>query len=226
MRDRGNSNNTLEIITKYPHDAVSSVGSQYAFAIEVIVVQNYDTILAQCQGRLISREMSLGAILKYRSSKLDNIGDITVRDATTNITIYDPICQSEICKLPARGEGCRHRECFDLENFLQTRPRNPPSWSSEPNAWKYPICLGDARPHRIVIDGFLNAVRDQLVLEGREQTRAIIINADGQWEPKLDPNISGVRTKSTITATATASLGSTSAVGKRAPLIIDLCDED
>ena len=50
------------------------------------------------------------------------------------------------------------------------------------------------RPHRIVIDGFLMEVGEKLVAEGKEKTRAIIVEADGTWTPKVEQEIDSART--------------------------------
>ncbi|KAK3377686.1 hypothetical protein B0H63DRAFT_222308 [Podospora didyma] len=111
------------------------------------------------------------------------------------IDLADPF-SSVIFKIPARGVSCTHMECFDLENWLNTRPCNPPSKcphgmatcscppSSEPtnpDKWRCPICFKDARPYSLRIDSFLLKVRKQLEQQNKLHTKSMRVRADGQW---------------------------------------------
>ena len=196
---QGGETNTLAIYANVGADEAATLLPQYAFAIEVIGANSHKSILEQCEKRMINSEASLNAITASLKRPLqvdgadDDDDDLIIDDARTNITIYDPICQGKICALPARGEECKHRECFDLLTFLQTRPREQPTWPSEADAWKCPICLGDVRPQRLVIDGFLKEVGEKLTSEGKEKTRVIIVEADGSWTPKIEEGLDSGR---------------------------------
>jgi hypothetical protein len=245
--------NALEIFANIAYEEALKLLPQYAFAIEVIGVNTHKTIMEQCQRRVISSEDSLRAItvgLKRSTlSTEEEDDDLIIDDARTNIMIYDPICQGKICDIPARGEDCKHRECFDLLTFLQTRPREKPSWPSEADAWKCPICLLDVRPARIVVDGFLKEVKDKLISEGKEKTRTIVVEASGSWAPKIEENggDSGRSTPEAEEASMPAMFSTnggsdtvpqvTTAIPpptaaplqvprKRQPIVIDLSDDD
>ena len=53
----------------------------------------------------------------------DGDGDLVVLESSsTAISIFDPILPSRVFDIPVRGKYCLHRECFDLDTFLQSRP--------------------------------------------------------------------------------------------------------
>ena len=195
----GGQMNTLEIFANISWDEAASCLPQFAFTVEVIGANYHKSILEQCQNRTISSEASLNVIttgLKRHAPANGNEDDddIMIDDARTNIQIYDPISQGKICALPTRGENCKHRECFDLLTFLQTRPREQPGWPTEADAWKCPICLADVRPQKMIIDGFLKEVGEHLVREGKEKTRVIVVEANGKWTPKIEEGLDSART--------------------------------
>jgi hypothetical protein len=189
-------------------EATSTLGL-YAFAVEIITATTHTAILKSCQERTVSPEDSLRAITHSLQPSSPGGDDLIVGAARTYIAVFDPISQIQICDLPARGMDCRHRECFDLLTFLQTRPREEPHWPSEPYAWRCPICLADVRPHRILIDGFLKEVREKLVSEGKEKTRSIMVEADGRWKPMMEALVRPVRSMQGLDETTGSSLPAT-----------------
>lgn len=54
---------------------------------------------------------------------------------------------------------------------------------SKVDAWRCPICKADSRPQRLVVDGFLMAVRESLAAKNMLKTRAINVESDGSWAP-------------------------------------------
>lgn len=219
----------------------ASMPGLYALAVEIITATSHNAILESCLKRTICREDSVRAITHILQPCSSGGDDLIVGVARIYITIFDPISQSKICDLPARGVDCKHRECFDLLTFLQTRPREKPHWPSEADAWRCPICLADARPHRILIDGFLKEVGEKLVSEGKEKTRVIIVEADGRWGPKIEEHTEPKRsttvpdqtrfssptaTLATEGANAAMATGSGSAQVSEERQIIDLCEDD
>lgn len=127
----------------------------------------------------------------------DEDEEIQVVDAHISIDITDPYT-ARIFELPVRGKTCLHRECFDLQTFLDTRKsrtiekdREPAPTS--PDEWKCPICKKDARPQSLVMDGFLQSVRNELVERDQLDVKAIRVQADGTWEPVLDTKKSSRR---------------------------------
>jgi hypothetical protein len=52
------------------------------------------------------------------------------------------------------------------------------------------------RPQTLVEDGFLTQVREDLAVKGLLDTRAIVVEADGSWKPRVEAERSGVRSAS------------------------------
>lgn len=202
---KNDQENMLEIFLNVdPNDPKIA---QYAYAVEVVRAIRHDKIIQECEGRTISSEESLKAIvasLKRSTTAGDDNDDMIIDSARTNITIFDPISQSQICPMPARGKGCKHRECFDLLTFLSSRPRERPSWPSDPDAWKCPICLADVRPPNIIIDGFLKEVRDKLIAQNMSKVRTIVVDSDGSWVPKIEERSASARSTPENTGPAPA----------------------
>jgi hypothetical protein len=110
--------------------------------------------------------------------------EITVVESTLTLGMFDPFSQARMCDIPVRSKACPHNDCFDLETFLNTRPRKGDA--SVADQWKCPICKSDARPHMLLVDGFMEDVRKQLVSRGLARTRHILVRQDGSWQPKAE----------------------------------------
>lgn len=156
----------------------------FSLAIERVKVIDHATALLM-PSRLEPSE-SLASIA--RSLKCDSVDndDIRMVDSHLSIDLLDPF-MSTIFKQPVRGKNCLHRECFDLDAFLQSRTSRAKGGPTNPDEWRCPICKRDARPVSLVIDGFLAEVKNTLEEQGLLQTiRAILVKSDGTWEPKRE----------------------------------------
>ncbi|KAJ9668417.1 hypothetical protein H2201_001465 [Coniosporium apollinis] len=157
----------------------------YAFAVEATGLKSHDNIKQDClTSRLIPSEQSLASIKASLCDTPDDDGDIVVVSSTLSINLFDPFSASKIFDIPVRGQSCLHRDCFDLETFLETRKRSQPGWPSAVDEWRCPLCKADVRPQSLVVDGFLVDVRAKLADQGLLNTRSIIVEADGSWRPK------------------------------------------
>ena len=87
------------------------------------------------------------------------------------LSLVCPISRT-LMKIPARGAGCRHVECFDLESFLtsinQVRSRRDPSGSC-------PECNSDLRASTLQVDFWIK----QLLEETVPGARKVVVNPDG-----------------------------------------------
>lgn len=94
---------------------------------------------------------------------------------------------------PVRGRSCPHLECFDFKNFLDSRPRRKEWEPPNSDAWRCPICRGDARPGELVVDGFLAEVLKTLreTDMGADDPRHILVRKDGSWEVKSEKENTG-----------------------------------
>lgn len=174
--------NTIEVFSNLKSDDVATPVN-YAFAVEVVGVMTEEEIVGGCP--IVPVEDVLDSIKSSLASG-DTDDDVAVVSSNLSIKLFDPFSGCKIFDVPARGRSCRHRDCFDLETFLQTRRRRRPGWASEVDDWRCPICKGDVRPQSLVVDGFLLEVRIKLAERGLLNTRTIVVEQDGSWKPKME----------------------------------------
>ncbi|OJJ35473.1 hypothetical protein ASPWEDRAFT_111265 [Aspergillus wentii DTO 134E9] len=152
----------------------------YALGVEVMDVSGFTQVKELA--RTVSASETRDRIQKrLNSSAADDELSIVNDDLTINLV--DPF-MARIFNIPARGGSCIHEECFDLETFLKTRASKSGKGPMKDN-WKCPICAEDARPQRLIIDGFLVEVRAELERTNQlEDAQTILIKANGSWELK------------------------------------------
>jgi hypothetical protein len=158
-------------------------------AIEYLGIISHDSVKRHCADkyRIPAQQVLSDIKAKLRASNDDD--EIAIVESNLTIGLFDPFSASKMCDIPVRSRACLHNDCFDLETYLTTRRRQGDV--SVPDLWRCPICSADARPHHLVVDGFLEEVKQQLDAQGLSQTRAIIVQQDGTWKPKAevrDPN--------------------------------------
>ncbi|KAI1619871.1 hypothetical protein EDD37DRAFT_195755 [Exophiala viscosa] len=161
-------------------------GTVYSMAIEVICIANRNTVLSMM--KYISAEESLESItaaLKPTNNGKDD-EELIISQPVLSIDIVDPF-MSTMWVTPVRGQNCQHRECFDLDAFLDSRKEV--DGATSPDQWKCPICKKDARPPMLVMDQFLFGVRQELARTNKLDAKAILIKEDGTWTARLDQSI-------------------------------------
>lgn len=174
--------NQLEInLLRRPNEEKAS---SFMVAVEVIAVQHYDKIKTECaSNKVIPAEEILSSIKGSLTGPGDD-DDVAIVDSNVTVNLFDPFTNCRPCDMPVRGKHCLHRDCFDLDIFLQTRDRRQPHSPSLVDVWRCPICRGDVRPKSLIVDGFLLEVHKELSMMGQLDTRAIIIDSEGKWKPK------------------------------------------
>lgn len=156
----------------------------YYVGLEIIRIASHKKVASMPQ--LIPSKNIKSSILHALSRKGQEDDDLVIVDPVISIDLVDPF-MSKLWARPVRGNECQHRECFDLEAFLLSRTsRVKGSAMTNPDQWKCPICKKDARPQKLVIDGFLLEVRAQLDAQDLLDTKAILVKEDGSWEVKSD----------------------------------------
>jgi hypothetical protein len=185
--------NTLEIAIMRQNNDENY--RKYLVAIELLGMKNHSTILNECRGvNHITAETIKAHIKKRLTGATNDDDEIAIVQSSITINLLDPFSISKMCDIPARGKACLHYDCFDLETFLSTR-----KWSGQVTAadtWKCPICNHDVRPQHLIVDGFIEEVRDQLLQQGLPQTRAIIVDQALAWTPKVEV-LDGVQDRDT-----------------------------
>ncbi|MCJ1378892.1 hypothetical protein MMC17_001991 [Xylographa soralifera] len=166
------------------HVAILRVGPEavdtdptFAIAVEVIEIGNLSTV----KGYIRHVETSMLERIKMRLKPTDS--DVEVLDGDIIIDVVDPY-SSALITTPARGANCRHYECFDLDNFLQTRLGSPQGSPCQPEQFRCPICNGDTRPQSLVIDQWFCQVLAEIRHLDRLDARSIIVDASGAWRIK------------------------------------------
>ena len=193
--------NVLEIAF---HEAPGEGIQNRLLAVEMLETFNHSTIVNSIWSRGIVPEVeTLDTIRGRLTSSTDD--DVAFEAPDLSIDLADPF-SSTIFKIPVRGDSCTHMECFDLENWLNTRPAKTPVKCSHkpaqcacvvpvepsnPDKWRCPICSKDARPCSLRIDGFLLKVRRQLEEEGKLHTKCLRVKADGSWSVVLEDGDDG-----------------------------------
>jgi hypothetical protein len=196
--------NTLEMTVMAP--STDKTYLNYLVAIELLGITSHSLIKQTCleKNRIPPEQVIADMRRKLRGSSDDD--EVAIVESNLIINLFDPFSASKISDIPVRSRACLHSDCFDLETFLQTRRRKGDA--SMPDLWRCPICNSDARPEFLVVDGFLQDVKQQLDAEGLSNTRAIVVRQDGTWQPKKevkegvsdDPPTPAIRRKSTIPA--------------------------
>jgi hypothetical protein len=206
--------NTLSVYTI----PTPSETSSYVVAIEQVGVSSHNTIVSGITP--ISAADSLTAIKRSLESPPDEDDDIAMTSSTLTIPLFEPYRNDRICVTPVRGSACLHRECFDLETFLSQCKREEPGYPCVPDCWRCPICKGDVRPQTLVKDGFLMQVKEELAQKNLLDTRAIIVEENGSWKPRVEAQPSGVRSASLeVEEAAAASAAMAAASNSRTPFI-------
>ncbi len=177
--------NTLKL--NYPHCKFAIHDDDddiCVFAIEVIEILHHSVVID-----MVWEDNFVEADLAWRKIKTrlggSNSGDGRHRGQQQELTVdLTDTFTGKIFAIPARGADCTHVECFDLESWLLRRPHAPTDSfdSSSSDKWRCPICTKDARPYRLVVDGFLLGVRRKLKEQDKLRTTSITVSGDGTWE--------------------------------------------
>ncbi|KXH68183.1 MIZ/SP-RING zinc finger [Colletotrichum salicis] len=192
-------------VTITPTPATQKPNTMYFMAVEVVETLSRDSIVNMVLSQGIISADTTKQVIRSRLEPASADGDdeLVVVGNDLSIDLADPF-SATIFKIPARGVGCTHMECFDLANWLQTRPVKPRCTAHgageacricnrgtegrpEPSLvdkWKCPLCDGDARPYSLRVDRFMEDVRDSLEAEGKLHTKTIYVRADGTWKAK------------------------------------------
>lgn len=158
---------------------------KYFLVVEQIEVFSF----AQCKEiiKTISHKESLGQIVASMSGTSGDTGDdddeIVIATSSLSIDVTDPFT-AQMWTTPVRGASCKHRECFDFEQFLSSRPKSQLAGPVGADDWQCPLCKRDARPQHLVTDGFLLDVSEKLRAHRHSEVKAILVKQDGSWEIK------------------------------------------
>ncbi|KOS20472.1 E3 SUMO-protein ligase gei-17 [Escovopsis weberi] len=152
-------------------------------AVERISTIDHETVWSLVHSHEHTTTEETKSVIKKRLNASES-DDIVVENDSLRVSIVDPF-SSQMYVVPVRGVECKHLECIDLQNWLETRPRKFATEPTEPtvvDCWSCPICGLDARPTSLRIDDFFAEVRQKLLESGNGSAKAIEVAADGSWK--------------------------------------------
>lgn len=180
--------NEIRIVVLRPRQS-TPVTILYAMAVEVHECSHENDIV---NGLNHISPTDAKTLITSRLVTKDDGDDLMVVDSDElSLAVTCPLSFT-LMNIPVRARSCPHIECFDFKNFLDSRPRRKEWEPPNSDAWRCPICRGDARPGELVIDGFLEGVLKTLreTDAGGEDPRHIIVKKDGSWEVKNEKDTS------------------------------------
>ncbi|KAI0540489.1 hypothetical protein GGR58DRAFT_131798 [Xylaria digitata] len=206
------------------------------FAVEIVEVLSHSAILqmVHASGNRPADETREVIRRRLASGLAGDDNDLEIPSDGISVDLADPFT-STIFTVPVRGKACTHLECFDLENWLNTRlGKKSPCVCGGPNCkcpkepsfvdrWKCPFCDGDARPYSLRIDEFLVEIRTRLEKDQQLRTKSITVFADGSWKPNDPVGCDDSDTESDDNGTRAASKAASKASASRT--VIELDDE-
>ncbi|KAI8954213.1 hypothetical protein F4801DRAFT_17630 [Xylaria longipes] len=172
-------------------------------AVEIVEVLSHSSILRMVnisgtRPANETREVIQRRLAGSLPTQAGDDNDLEIPNDGISIDLADPFT-STIFTVPVRGKACTHLECFDLENWLNTRlgkkstcvcggsnckcPKEP----SYVDRWRCPRCDGDARPYSLRIDEFLVEVRTSLEQNDQLRTKSITVFPSGSWKANYSP---------------------------------------
>jgi len=178
-------------VTVSIHGEKGEEGKTFALAVEVIGLQDHSQAL-KMPTKIVAEEAKKSITSSMQPAADGDDDDMQVVTDNIILSITDPFLSS-LFTIPVKGKKCKHRECFDLETFLQSRVSDNKDALTSVYEWRCPTCGKDARPKSLVIDGFMQQVRDRLVEAGNTDARAIVIEKDGSWMMKQEVDQEAVR---------------------------------
>ncbi|KIH94484.1 hypothetical protein SPBR_06039 [Sporothrix brasiliensis 5110] len=178
----------------------SSTSPTYFFGIETVETAHCNRSVDYIMKNGVQHaSVTVDKIKSRLRSTSDDDDGFTILQNSVSVDLADPY-SARIFKIPVRGAQCQHIECFDLHNWLNTRPvctsypMNPfcqhaydctcpkPQEPTMPDKWRCPICSNDARPTNLRIDRFLVDVRAKLKELGTlDRVKSIRVMGDGTW---------------------------------------------
>lgn len=176
--------NTLKV-AMLPEKAKPLPKGTFLLKVEILEARSYIALVNHVIPRqMIDKDTAKAALMKrFKGSEDDDVVVVKLNELT--LSIVCPFTM-RLIKTPVRGKSCLHPECFDLDNYLISRPRKKPREPPNADAWKCPYCNGDARPTELVVDGFFLEMMTQLKGMNVDDTKEVVVKVDGTWELKKE----------------------------------------
>ena len=150
---------------------------RYLLALEVVEVAHIADMRAVVSPNGI--EIAEDLLHSWFQGTDDSEDQITLDQL--DVTITDPYTL-KIPDTPVKSVYCTHLQCFDLDVFLHSRPKDLNS-SKE---FVCPLCGKDARPESLEIDSWMMEVIQELKANDRHDAKVITVTPDLRWVIKED----------------------------------------
>ncbi|XP_022250299.1 zinc finger MIZ domain-containing protein 1-like isoform X2 [Limulus polyphemus] len=98
-------------------------------------------------------------------------GEDGVEQTAMKVSLKCPITFKRVT-LPARGQDCKHIQCFDLESYLQM--------NCERGAWRCPVCNKTAYLEGLEVDQYVWAILTNLTNSDIDE---VTVDATASWKP-------------------------------------------
>ncbi|KAF8427544.1 hypothetical protein EV426DRAFT_529382, partial [Tirmania nivea] len=172
-------------VAMLPEKAKPLPKGSFLLRVEILEARSYLSLVNHVIPRqMIDKDTAKAAIMnRFKGSEDDDVVVVKLNELT--LSIVCPFTMGLI-KTPVRGKSCLHPECFDLDNYLISRPRKKPREPPNADSWKCPYCNGDARPTELVVDGFFLDMMTQLKGVNVDDTKEVLVKVDGSWELKKE----------------------------------------
>jgi len=197
--------NTLSV---FINQQQSENAMKYTLIVDRVILKTTEEILEAVYARVRPTHGFINALNDTQSANIDRTGnpstkphdespggmtgddDLLILDTTTTIPILDPMSSGRLCAQPVRSPSCRHFQPFDLQIFLQSRPKK---LGDDVYAfdWSCPICKNYAGPETLHVEEFFVQVASELGKMGKADARAIVVGKDGKWVPAEEKTGSG-----------------------------------
>ncbi|EPE09743.1 miz zinc finger domain containing protein [Ophiostoma piceae UAMH 11346] len=192
--------NKLQVVISAPPQQPAN-SKLYIMGVDVIETASHQRVRSQIENYGVQdASITLNEIIGRLQRSASDDDDFALLQEDLSVDLADPF-SARIFNTPVRGAQCQHMECFDLENWLKTRPSKPPQTCQHlvdcrcpktpeptlPDKWRCPICSRDARPASLRIDQFLVDVRRTLEATGKlGRVKSILVAKDGTWKPVVE----------------------------------------
>lgn len=167
--------NVLKICFRRPTPAPKKFC--YLLALEIVEVAHITDMKAMVSPNDIEVVENL---LRSRFQGGDDDEDQMMLDQV-DITITDPYT-SKILDTPVKSIHCTHLQCFDLDVFLHSRPKD----LNTTKEFICPFCDKDARPESLKIDSWMSRVIQEVKERNRYDAKVITVTPDLRWIIKGD----------------------------------------
>ncbi|XP_008211364.1 zinc finger MIZ domain-containing protein 2 isoform X2 [Nasonia vitripennis] len=165
-----NGRNTIQI-------TVSACCCSHLFVLQLVHRPSVQSVLqGLLRKRLLTAEHGVTKIKRNFSNTHPSNGMPTEKDAlehtSIKVSLKCPITLKRIT-LPARGQDCKHIQCFDLESYLQL--------NCERGNWRCPVCTKPAQLEGLEVDQYMWGILNNTNSPDVEE---VTIDSSANWKPK------------------------------------------